>query len=169
MKWIYGLVLGLILVGCQSAAPDNNYNQYLDAKIEELYQNRLDNYIIVRVSYDQKYDSTKVSIIDLERNQLNYLEFEPGYVDTSRIKPLTHEQVTNLLDCNRNFTELNISPQTAIELAIKDDPTIQGKDFTVSYIPEAFSSCSNQWMVTTHGYIALINAATGDLQKPKDW
>ena len=166
MKWIYGLVLGLALVGCQSTAPDNNYHQYLDAKIEEHYQKRLNNYLIVGVSFDQAHNFTKVDVIDLDLKQLNYLEFEPGYVDTSRTKPLTQKQIIDLIQCNRNFAELNISPQTAIEIAIEDDPTIQGKEFTVSYTPRATSDCSNEWMVATTGYFSFINAETGELSKP---
>ncbi|XSG74850.1 hypothetical protein ACP8Y2_22030 [Herpetosiphon llansteffanensis] len=165
MRLMYGLVLILILVGCQSTTQDANYNQYLDTKIEELYGNRLDNYLIFGVVYNSKSANTEVQIIDLERKQLNYLQFTQDSHDISEIKALGNDQIIRYTDCNRMVGKLNISPQTAIELAIKDESTLSGKDLLVAYIPHVLDRCTNEWMVTTKDYIAFLNAETGEIRK----
>ncbi|KPL83347.1 hypothetical protein [Herpetosiphon geysericola] len=170
MRLIYGLVLSLILVGCQSTAPNSNYNQYLDTKIKELYGNRLNNYLIVDIVYKSKSGDTEVQIIDLERKQLNYLQFNQDSHDTSEIKAIGNDQIVEYTDCNRMLDKLNIDPEAAIELVVKANPEFANQPTLALYKPYiGVSNCLNLWQVSIHNQLIMVNGETGELSKPAGW
>ncbi|MBM7842070.1 hypothetical protein [Herpetosiphon giganteus] len=170
MRLMYGLVLGLILVGCQSTAPNNNYNQDLDAKIKELYGNRLNNYLIFDVVYKSEFGDTEVQIIDLERKQLNYLQFNQDSHDISEIKAIGNDQIVEYTDCNRMLDKLNIRPEAAIDLVVKANPEFANQPTLALYKPHiGIGNCHNLWQVSTRDGLIMVDAETGELSKPAGW
>ncbi|GAA5530941.1 hypothetical protein [Herpetosiphon gulosus] len=170
MKWIYGLVLGLILVGCQNTVPDNDYNQYLDTKIEEIYGDQLTNYLVFDIVYKSDSANTELQIIDLERKQLNYLKFTQESHDNSEIKAMSNPQITDYTDCNRMFNDLKLSPQMAIDIAVKQNPAFANQAIIALYKPHiGVGNCLNVWQISTRDDLMIVDAATGAITKPEGW